>query len=295
MTQNLIITKASGEKQPFSEYKLFQSLLRSGANEEIAATIIEDLKPRLYSGVSTKKIYKWAFGLLSSRSRHLAAKYHLKKAIMELGPSGYPFEKFIAALLQEMGYSTKTGVILKGRCVTHEVDVTAEKEKHEFMVECKYHNQAGTMSDVKIPLYIRARFEDLEDTWKKAEANKGRSYQGWLVTNTKFTRDAITYGTCAGLRLMGWEHPPKQSLKEMIDKYFVYPVTCLTTLKKTEKISLLDKHVVLCKDLRNHQGLLTALGIGDIRIRHILDEADKLCQNAPTILKRTKYSGHINT
>ena len=46
---------------------------------------------------------------------------------MKLGPTGYPFEDFIAKLLQADGYETKVRQILKGECITHEIDVIAEK------------------------------------------------------------------------------------------------------------------------------------------------------------------------
>ena len=279
----IIITKASGESQPFSEKKLLDSLMRSGTTEEMALTIIEELRPRLYTGVSTKKLYKWAFALLKDRSKHLAAKYHLKRAIMELGPSGFPFEKYVAELLKQMGYQTKTGIIVKGKCVTHEVDVAAEKGERHFMVECKYHNQSGTVSDVKIPLYIQARFQDVEDSWKKMPGHQTKFHQGWVVTNTKFTKDAVSYGNCAGLRLIGWDYPAKQSLKDLIDDLGVYPITCLTTLKKNEKIMLLEKQVVLCKELRDHENLLSSIGINNTRMKSILQESEQLCHRNKSV------------
>jgi hypothetical protein len=278
----ILITKASGETQLFSEQKLRSSLLKSGASDEMVDVIIEELKPRLYKGVSTKKIYRWAFDLLKGRSKHLAAKYNLKRAIMELGPSGFPFEKYVAELLTQIGYQTKTGVIVKGKCVNHEVDVVAEKGDHHFMVECKYHNQSGTVSDVKIPLYIQARFQDVEDSWKKIPGHFTKFHQGWVVTNTKFTRDAITYASCVGLRLIGWNYPIKESLKDLIDDLAVYPITCLTTLKKSEKVLLLEKNIILCKELIHHESFLSAIGINAVRIQAILSESMQLCSRNKT-------------
>jgi len=276
---NILVRKAFGDTAEFSEAKLRNSLTRSGADEQQVDTILEAVFDKLYDGISTKKIYRIAFNLLKEKSKHLAAKYHLKTAIMELGPSGFPFEKFVAELLKEMGYSTKTGTIVKGKCVNHEIDVAAEKGDHHFMVECKYHNQSGTVSDVKIPLYIQARFRDVEDSWKKLAGHQTKFHQGWVVTNTKFTKDAITYGNCAGLRLIGWDYSQKESLKDLIDDLAVYPVTCLTTLKKSEKVLLLEKQIVLCKELKAHEQVLKGIGINNIRMKTILDECDQLCKN----------------
>ena len=46
----------------------------------------------------------------------------------------------IISILKEQGYSVKVGEIVKGKCVTHEVDVIALADHHHFMIECKYHN-----------------------------------------------------------------------------------------------------------------------------------------------------------
>lgn len=272
----IVITKASGERVPFSTEKLKKSLQRSGANAETINTIITEVQENLYEGIATKKIYQLAFGLLKKKSKPLAAKYKLKRAIMELGPSGYPFEKFIAAILNHQGYTVKVGEIVKGKCVNHEIDVIAEKEDHHFMIECKFHNRSGYVCDVKIPLYILARFKDVEQQWKKIDGHETKFHQGWVVTNTKFTGDAIQYGLCAGLNLVGWDFPQRNSLREQIDASGLFPLTCLTTLTLHEKQLLLDNKIVLCKELCNNPELLSIVNIEAERRNFILKEANAL-------------------
>ena len=162
-----IVIKASGEKVAFSPDKLMKSLQRSGAGEDAIRNILTEVKSHLYEGMPTKKIYKLAFGLLKKVSKPTAARYSLKKAIMELGPSGFPFEKYFSEILKHRGYRVRVGEIVQGHCVKHEVDVIAEINNHRFMIECKYHNLPGISCDVKIPLYIHSRFRDVEITWKK--------------------------------------------------------------------------------------------------------------------------------
>ena len=125
-----------------------------------------------------------------------AGKYRLKNAIMELGPTGYPFEHFVGAILRTQGYKVKVGVLIDGKCVQHEVDVVAEKDNKIIVVECKFHRSAGKKSDVKIPLYIRSRFNDIYDKWSADGTLGDKEYEGWLVTNTHFTTDAEKYGKC---------------------------------------------------------------------------------------------------
>ncbi|MFI5203149.1 MAG: restriction endonuclease [Flavobacteriales bacterium] len=280
MKNNLTITKASGEKSVFSEKKLRNSLQRAGATHNQIGLIIDEINKKLYEGISTKKIYQWAFALLRENSRHLAARYHLKRGIMELGPSGFSFEKFVGEILKYQGYTITVGEVVSGKCVTHEIDVLAKKNQHQFLIECKYHNQPGTFSDVKVPLYIQSRFLDVLEEWKKKDPAK--TYQGWVVTNTRFSNDAIQYGTCAGLHLMGWDYPVKGSLKDQIDELGLYPITCLTSLTRVEKQRLLDKNIVLCIDLKKNESLLADIISKRARIAVILKEVEQLCQHLTT-------------
>jgi hypothetical protein len=146
------------------------------------------------------------------------------------------------------------------------------------MIECKYHNLPGTICDVKIPLYIHSRFKDVEANWLKSAETGQKKYQGCVVTNTRFSNDAILYGTCAGLKLIGWDYPEQGSLREQIDSLGLYPVTCLTSLTKGEMQHLLDKKIVLCKEVDNNKKMLLDAGISPARIDNVLAEARQLCK-----------------
>lgn len=273
---SVTVTKASGQVVPFAPEKLRSSLQRSGATPEMSETILEEILPRLAEGISTKKLYRMAFNLLHQRSKHLAARYRLKQAIMDLGPSGFPFERFIARILEHGGYQVEVGRIVEGKCVKHEVDVIALRGDQHFMVECKYHHP-GRICDVKIPLYIEARFKDVEERWKLIPGHGTKFHQGWLVTNTRFTSDALQYGQCAGLHLMSWDHPMKESLKDRIDRSGLYPLTCLSSLTRAEKQQLLDLGVVLCKEICKDPSLLSRAGVRPARVEAVLNEGAELC------------------
>jgi len=277
--ENINITKASGQKAPFNRGKLKQSLLRSGASAEQADEILSEVMDMLVEGMSTRKIYKTAFRLLRNVSRPAAARYKLKQAIMELGPSGFPFEQFVAELLNYKGYETQVGEIVQGHCVKHEIDVIAEKDKHHFMIECKFHNRQGYVSDVKIPLYIQSRFLDVEKRWKQLDGHAEKFHQGWVVTNTRFSDDALQYGRCMGLQLIGWDYPHKDGLKDWIDRSGLHPVTCLTTLTQKEKQQLLDRKIVLCKTLHRNHSVLQSIGINSPRLQKVMEECSALCQS----------------
>lgn len=283
--KNISITKASGQIVPFSEEKLRNSLIRSGADDNQVDEILREISEKLYDGISTKKLYRFAFNMLRGNSGHFAAKYHLKRAIMELGPSGYPFEKFIGELLKHKGYSISVGEIVKGKCVNHEIDVIAITDHHHFMIECKYHNLQGIICDVKIPLYIQSRFKDVEAEWLKLPGHDQMIHQGWVVTNTKFSTDAIKYGNCIGLKLLGWDYPVKESLKALIDSLGLYPITCLTTLTRAEKQKLLDKKIVLCQEICTNEKLLYDIDMKESKVKKVIEEGQQLCKTVSNNVK----------
>lgn len=253
---------------------------RAGASKSVIDQVLEELYGYLYDGIPTRNIYKFAFKLLKRHNRPVAARYSLKQAIMELGPSGYPFEEFLAALLKSQGYSTQTGVILPGACINHEIDVVAKKGTESILVECKYHPVSGSISNVKIPLYIHSRFRDLQESLPAHPEFSGCTLHQWIVTNTRFSDDAMAYGRCANLFLLGWDYPSGNSLREMVDDAALYPLTCLTTLTMHEKKLLLETGKVLCRHLLDHPSLLDKISITSGRKATILKEVEQLCQNA---------------
>lgn len=270
------VRKQSGEHVFYDPEQLRRSLLRAGAGEEDIHVILENIRRILYDGIPTRKIYRQAHELLRKRSSGASARYRLKQAILELGPTGYPFEKYVGALLAYQGYDVRTDQIIEGRCVSHEVDVIAEKDDEVIMAECKFHSEQGTKSDVKVPMYIRSRFEDIRHNLDRYYPGREVVFRGWLVTNTRFTEDAIDFGKCSGLHLVSWDYPGNGSLRERIDLAGLHPVTCLHNLTRREKKSLLAREIVLVKELLQHPSVLDELDLPAPRRRKLLQEAESL-------------------
>ena len=279
--KEILIVKASGEIEPFSDAKLRRSLERVKASQDAIGTIIEHVRKELKPNMPTAQIYRHAFSLLKKQDRPAASRYALKQAIRELGPSGHPFEKLIGELLASDGFSVDVGTIAQGACVSHEIDVVAQKDNHHIMVECKFHNQPGIKSDVKISLYIEARFQDVEKAWKKNHAHTERFHEAWLITNTKLTSDAIRYAECVGMKAIGWNYPAEESLEIRIDRSGLHPITCLTTLSGSQKRQLIEKGMVLCRELLRND-VLRSLGLPEAKISAIVTEAEQLCKKKRT-------------
>jgi hypothetical protein len=273
---HILVKKNSNEVEPFSIQKLKNSLQSCGATKGEVEKIIYHIQPFIYDGISSKEIHKKAFALLKKYDSTYASRYNLKRAIFDLGPTGYPFERLIGALLKEKGFNTKVSVVLNGECVTHEIDVLAEKNGNVYAIECKFHSDTNAVSNVKIPLYINSRFLDVQKTWNSDPNNKTHLKQGWLITNTRFTSDAISYGTCIGLTMLSWDYPKNNGIRANVNTYGLYPITALNTLTKKEKEQLIAKDIILVKELVNGSKYLKTINLSPKRIKKVLFEVDKL-------------------
>lgn len=270
------VIKSSGEQEPFSVEKFQKSLRRTGASQEEINQLTDYIEhaPDLKT---TRDIYKYALNHLRKKRPAVAVRYNLKNALSQLGPSGFPFEHFIAEIFKNQGYEILIDQIVQGFCVTHEIDIILKKNNEQVMVECKFH-QPRLYADVKVPLYIKSRFDDLE---KKQSQDKNGPYhfsQAWIVTNTKFTSEALQYGICVGLKLLSWSYPEEGNLAQLIDELGFHPITALTSLSNKQKRYLIEHGFVLCKDAAKFAYLLKQLGLSDKKVNEIIKEAQGACE-----------------
>ena len=272
------VVKKSGEFVVFDKKKLEKSLLNSGANQSIVQEVLQMIEKEIYEGISTKRIYKMACNLLRKKSHSHAARYNLKEAIQLLGPAGFYFEKYIARLFSMENYETRTNLTLQGKCVTHEIDVLIKKNSVIAMIECKFHMGKEASTDVKVPMYILSRFNDLKERKHSVFTEKDVVSECWIVTNNRFTLDAMTFGTCSGLNLLSWDYPVNNNLRTKNENNNLYPITCLTTLTLAEKDKLLALDVILVKELLSNHNCLEEIGLSSQRIKGVTKEALELCR-----------------
>lgn len=266
------VIKANKQKEPFSEEKVMQSIGRARIPQSLQAETLAHVKTKLYDGISTEEIYQHILEFLdASPHPYSKARYSLKESIMMLGPTGYPFEDFISQLLESDGYKTKVRQILSGKCITHEIDVVAEKDGKTAMIEAKFHNSPGIRSEVHVALYTHARFEDIK--------LKNNLDEAWLVTNTKTTIDANLYAQCSDMKVLSWDYPQGAGLRELIERTQLYPVTMLTSLSQANKVSLLNNHIVLCKQIAADKNVLNILPLSPEDREKTIAEVTFICTN----------------
>lgn len=274
MTKSQVrIIKADGEKEFFDRAKLVDSLKRVGADDHVTEKIVGHIESEIINDMSTTDIYRHAFSLLRENNRPQAARYSLRRALVDFGPSGFPFEDYVAEIFKARGWNATTDRVLKGHCVEHEIDVVAWKDDDLILAEVKFHNELGFKTDLKVALYVKARMDDLRAVSFYIGDKERRLGDGYLITNTKFSSSAIQYGSCAGLKMIGWNYPEEENLHSIIESEKLHPLTCLTTLNNMQKQELFAKEIVLCKTLIDVKGVLSFLNLGKIKEEEVIDEA----------------------
>jgi hypothetical protein len=265
------ILKASGYTEPFSKDKLTLSLERTGLPRKECEHICEKVSKEISEGSRTRDIYNKTLKLVKESSPIATVHYSLKKSLFELGPEGHHFETFVSKYFEEIGYKTETRKIIKGKFVSHEIDVIAELNEKEHFTECKFHNHAGLKNDVKISLYVKARWDDLK------EGPQGKKLKNFsIASNTAFTDDAITYANGTGLHLLGINMPEGDSFLDKIKKLKLYPITSLRYLPKTYKKIFLNNNIILARDVISNAHRLLDYGMNQNDINIVINEIELL-------------------
>lgn len=266
------VVKKSGEVEDFSDDKIISSMKRVGLPEHLYPQVLDHIKQRVHDeAISTEELYYHINEFLERNDKKAGLRYNLRKALSELGPSGFPFEKYLARIFESLGYKAQTNLFLDGECVTHEIDVLIEKDGKREIVEAKFHNQPGGRTDVQDVLYTNARFWDVKD--------KNNIDKVWIVTNTKLSVDARRYAECKGIQAVGWNYPAEGNLQDMVEQPQLYPITILNDLANFEKERLVQGNKVLCRDLLalSDEELMNTYSLDKDRLLAAKESAKLIC------------------
>ena len=229
----------------FNPNKIITTCLRAGASKDATKRIIKKIRGQIYRGVETQNIYKMVLSALGEEKEGKALKqrYQLKDSIMRLGPAGFIFENYVGEILRHYGFKIK-GIRrkIKGKCITHEIDLVAHNKNKKILVECKHHSKHGAYTGLKESLYTHARFLDTKQDF-------GSEY---LVCNTKVSTSAKKYAKCVGQQIISWRHPPNNTLENIIERNHLYPITILN-LRPFEIKIFLRYRIMLAKDLLDYK------------------------------------------
>jgi hypothetical protein len=275
------IVKADSSVEYFKVEKLRRSLRRAGAAPTEVNAIVQQIQTELYNGITTQEIYRRAFALLRERKLPTAARYSLRRALFSIGPTGFPFELLLGKLFTAEGYTVKTGIIIRGRCAEHEIDIAAYNATHSFVGEAKFHSRPGIKTDLQVALYSYARLLDLQQN-RICDESICDIREFWLITNTKFTTAVEEYAQCVGLNLLSWDYPRKDNLYDRLQRYRLYPITVLQHLTPSQCRILISRGLIVCQDILDNPGVLRYLHIGDEKQKAVITEANAVVTDTIT-------------
>lgn len=250
--ESLYVINSRGEKEPFSVQKLYRSLGRVDAPVNLIRNIADAVKKESYPGIRTSEIFDKIRKELHNQAPKPALRFNLKEGIRKLGPTGFPFEKFVGEIFNKLGFAVEINQHLPGLCIAdYEIDFIAKKGKIIYVGECKYRNVPGEMVHSKDVLANYARFLDIARNGPYFRKKNKQNYKikTILVTNAKFTGDVIKYSTCMGIELLGWRYPENRGLEHLIDKYNLYPVTTLPSLRGYLRDIFSEEKIMLAQDI----------------------------------------------
>ncbi|MDD5760806.1 MAG: ATP cone domain-containing protein [Candidatus Pacebacteria bacterium] len=276
--KDVYIINKSGEKELFSEKKIYSSVRRVGASKKLAEEIATKIRQEIYPGMTTYEIYDRVEEMLEKGYPRGGIRFRLKEAMRNLGPSGFPFEKYIGDILEQLGFKVKINQFIKGSCVVHEVDIVAREKKYCLIGECKYHSLPGSKVDLKIGLYHYARYLDIELSDYCKKQFKNLQPRPIVITNNKFSRKLIQYAECVGLDLLGWRFPRGTGLEYIIETEKFYPITILPSFKNDLLEPFAAERIMLAQDLLKIDAVKYAkkMGVSEKKIAALKKEAETL-------------------
>jgi len=274
MASTINVINVQGQREPFSLKKVYRSVIRAGGSKELAHKISREIESKLYPDILTKEIFKNIKTSLKKENLKTSIRFALKEGIRKLGPDGFVFEKYIAELFRENGYTAKNNQWLDGKCIDYETDVVLEKENIILIGECKYRNQPGERIDVGVCLKVYATFLDIKNNGSlKKEAKP------MVITNAKFTNKAIKYSECQGIKLLGWNYPEDQGLEYLIESKNFYPITVLPSFNKSFLEVFFNNNIINIQDVLsiNIEKFSKKVNMSSVQLEKLRKEAQILC------------------
>ncbi len=246
--KKISVINLNGERELFSFEKVFRSACRAGASEELAEEIALIIQKQVKTGTTTKEIFRKVKQLLEKSDKRSSLRFSLKEAMRKLGPSGFPFEKYIGGIFSAAGFKVSLNQKIYGRWAEHETDFLAKKDSLFYIGECKFRIRPGEKVDLKVSLAVYARFLDLKegDYLKKFQEDQLKPI---LVTNAKFSSQVARYSEGVGIDLLGWNYPKDKGLETIIEDKGLYPITVLPSLNGYLMDIFASQQMMLVQDI----------------------------------------------
>ena len=248
---SVYVINSNGQRERFSFQKVYRSARNVGASKELAHQIAANIEKEVYPEIKTSEIFARVKKLLYKETPRAALKFNLKEGIKKLGPTGFPFEKFIGEIFKKLGLEIKINQHIPGFCLDdYEIDFVAQKDNLIYVGECKYRNSPGDIVHSRDALANYARFLDiLKGPYFEKEKKQNYKIKTMMVTNTKFTSQVVKYFSCMNIEFLGWKSPKNSGLEYLIEKYDLYPITILPSLRGYLENIFVSEKMMMAQDV----------------------------------------------
>ncbi|XHH08310.1 MAG: restriction endonuclease [Candidatus Bathyarchaeia archaeon] len=245
------VTKADGSMQAYSREKVVQTCMRMGADQQTAEKVALQVERRLYEGIPTRKVLQLIFSFLRKPKPAVKHLFDLRRGISLMVPKP-EFEVFIQTILIHSGFQVEPNTVLRGLCGEHEADAIASKNGLTYFVEAKHHQNYHGLTGLDETRIARAILEDITEAYTHG-VTKTKIDKAVIITNTKYSTHALTYGGCRGITQIGWTTPDGSGLRDVVEKHKLYPLSCLRGVSLQTRLRLLDAGIVLIRQVLEHE------------------------------------------
>jgi hypothetical protein len=218
-----------------------------GATKQDAEEIAGKIESRVYDGMPTAKVLQMIFQFIHKYKPQASRLYDLRRGL-SLMNSKPEFEKFVQILLANIGFEVVPNRILKGKCIEHEVDAIARKDGVTYFVEAKHHYNYHAFTGLDESRIARAVLEDVSEGFNLGLTDL-KIDEAMIVTNTKYSEQAMQYGICRNILQIGWSTPADLGLRDIILEKSLYPLSCIRGLKTDARLQLVDSGIILINQL----------------------------------------------
>jgi hypothetical protein len=269
-----MVKKADGSLQLFDGEKVVRTCLRMGAERQVAYEVAEKVERRLYDGIPTAVILRMIFQFMRRRKPGVGNLFDLRKGL-SLMSSKPEFEVFVRVVLRRNGFEVSPNQVLKGKCVEHEVDGIARKNGVTYFVEAKHHVRYHAPTGLDESRIARAVLEDVVEGFALGKSSF-KIDRAMIVTNTRFSEEAVQYGRCRDILQIGWSSPVNRGLQDLVEGVNVLPLSCVRGLGVDARLKLAESGIVLFEQVmsENAEELARKTGLPQEFLRHLKEKIE---------------------
>ena len=112
----IIVIKRNGEEVVFDNNRVIRSMERVGVPKELHDRVLAHISEKIPADnrITTDEIFYHIREFLIDKDKKSGLRFNLRQAIFELGPTGFPFERYLAEIFQGQGYKTQVDQIIQG-------------------------------------------------------------------------------------------------------------------------------------------------------------------------------------